>query len=126
MESWVAALKALSVYGFPGNVRELENILERAVAMCDNGRIEVDDLRLPESSVGESASALKTGSATSTGANATDAGGSANLIDYIDNLERDAIVKALEECRYNKTKAAGKLGITFRALRYKLKKLGVE
>jgi two-component system response regulator PilR (NtrC family) len=48
------------------------------------------------------------------------------LDDYISNLERNAIIKALEESRYNKTAAARKLGITFRALRYKLKKLGID
>ncbi|MBK6435566.1 MAG: sigma-54-dependent Fis family transcriptional regulator [Rhodanobacteraceae bacterium] len=121
------ALKALMLYGFPGNVRELENILERAVAMCEDNRIEVDDLRLPEPSCADTASALDALKATSRGgASATDASGTANLVDYIDSLERDAIVKALEECRYNKTKAATKLGITFRALRYKLKKLEIE
>ena len=50
----------------------------------------------------------------------------ADLPDYIERMERDVIVKALEECRYNKTRAAAKLGITFRALRYKLKKLGID
>ena len=49
-----------------------------------------------------------------------------DLLDYIERMERDVIMKALEECRYNKTKAAAKLGITFRALRYKLKKLGID
>ena len=48
------------------------------------------------------------------------------MTDFIEQVERDAIVKALEECRYNKTRAAAKLGITFRALRYKLKKLGID
>ncbi len=129
-----AASRALVNYAFPGNVRELENILERAIALCENNRIEVDDLRLPEigprESLPSSASATTTGSTVTTSlppANATtDAGAKPNLVDYIDSLERDAIVKALEECRYNKTKAAAKLGITFRALRYKLKKLEIE
>jgi two-component system response regulator PilR (NtrC family) len=125
-----AALKAMMNYAFPGNVRELENILERAVAMCENNRIEVDDLRLPEAPVLDAGGATRgtaaprpTEAAT---AAAGAAGGAPNLVDYIDSLERDAIVKALEECRYNKTKAAAKLGITFRALRYKLKKLGID
>jgi two-component system response regulator PilR (NtrC family) len=53
-------------------------------------------------------------------------GGGVGLDDYISNIERDAIIKALKETRYNKTAAARKLGITFRALRYKLKKLGID
>lgn len=121
------ALKLLLAYRFPGNVRELENILERAVAMCDHGSIEVDDLRLPESSPDAPPNTpLKVQSATIPSAPEAASGSPPNLVDYIDTLERDAIVKALEECRYNKTKAAGKLGITFRALRYKLKKLGID
>jgi two-component system response regulator PilR (NtrC family) len=56
----------------------------------------------------------------------SNAAGDGGLDDYISNLERTAIVKALEESRYNKTAAARKLGITFRALRYKLKKLGID
>ena len=132
-----AALNALMAYRFPGNVRELENILERAVAMCENGRIEVDDLRLPDNTpageVGSSSAApvqpapsLKADTPPPPSRAEAPAGTPANLVDYIDSLERDAIVRALEECRYNKTKAAAKLGITFRALRYKLKKLGIE
>jgi two-component system response regulator PilR (NtrC family) len=122
-----AALKTLASYGFPGNVRELENILERAVAMCEHNRIEVDDLRLPDDTSNAAAPiALKPGTAAPLPHAETPAATAPNLVDYIDNLERDAIVKALEECRYNKTKAAAKLGITFRALRYKLKKLGIE
>jgi len=118
------ALEALAAYGFPGNVRELENILERAVAMCEHSRIEIDDLRLPTPAPIATPAAPVAVAPVAAATMAAPSG--ANLVDYIDNLERDAIVKALEECRYNKTKAAAKLGITFRALRYKLKKLGVE
>jgi two-component system response regulator PilR (NtrC family) len=122
-----AALKALMAYRFPGNVRELENILERAVAMCDHGCIEVDDLRLPDHLPEANPPApLKAPPASLPSALEAAPGAPPNLVDYIDTLERDAIVKALEECRYNKTKAAAKLGITFRALRYKLKKLGID
>jgi len=121
-----AALKALMGYNFPGNVRELENILERAIAMCEDNRIEIDDLRLPDTGTIEIAAPLKGAPPTALAPSAASPGSAANLVDYIDNLERDAIVKALEECRYNKTKAAAKLGITFRALRYKLKKLEIE
>ncbi|MBI2396774.1 MAG: sigma-54-dependent Fis family transcriptional regulator [Xanthomonadales bacterium] len=121
-----AALKALTAYNFPGNVRELENILERAIAMCENNRIEIEDLRLPDTTAPEPPPPLKGAPPALRAASAEPPGSASNLVDYIDNLERDAIVKALEECRYNKTKAAAKLGITFRALRYKLKKLGID
>jgi two-component system response regulator PilR (NtrC family) len=121
-----AALAALESYDFPGNVRELENILERAVAMCDGENIDAADLMLPQRGPRQAQAhdaAPAAGSAPSSPAAARAEG---SLDDYISNLERTAIVKALEESRYNKTAAARKLGITFRALRYKLKKLGID
>lgn len=119
-----ASLQALEAYEFPGNVRELENVLERAMAMCDGSSIEPDDLMLPQNAprLHQQASPQQTGGTPAAPATATDGG----LDDYISNIERTAIVKALEESRYNKTAAARKLGITFRALRYKLKKLGID
>ncbi|HVB83553.1 MAG TPA: sigma-54 dependent transcriptional regulator [Rhodanobacteraceae bacterium] len=121
------ALKALLDYTFPGNVRELENILERAVAMCENGSIEVADLMLnaraaasPGSGAGNDEDEDDTGDGNGAAA------GSVGLDDYISNLEREKIMQALLETRYNKTAAAKRLGITFRALRYKLKKLGID
>jgi len=113
------ALSALLAYGFPGNVRELENVLERAVALCEANTIKPDDLRLVPASA-QKAAALP--------AEADEDGGDGDggLEGYISNLEREAIEKALLETRYNKTAAAKKLGITFRALRYKLKKLGID
>lgn len=105
-----AALHALSTYAFPGNVRELENILERAQALCESDNIDVDDLQLPERD-----SALS-----------GDAGNVQSLEPFLETRERDAIRKALEETRYNKTAAARRLGITFRALRYRLDKLGID
>jgi two-component system response regulator PilR (NtrC family) len=122
-----AARDALAAYDFPGNVRELENVLERAMAMCDGNTIEAVDLMLPQRSarvVGTEPLAGATATASAPAAAA--AGADGGLDDYISNLERTAIVKALEESRYNKTAAARKLGITFRALRYKLKKLGID
>ena len=97
------------------------------MAMCDGNIIEPADLMLPAHGVrlgGEPAPAVEAagGSALPPAPSATSGG----LDDYINNLERNAIVKALEESRYNKTAAARKLGITFRALRYKLKKLGID
>jgi two-component system response regulator PilR (NtrC family) len=115
------ARSALEAYDFPGNVRELENILERATAMCDGERIAAADLMLPQRQARpEAPGAIPAAPAPLP---TTAAGG---LDDYINNLERTAIMKALEESRYNKTAAAKKLGITFRALRYKLKKLGID
>ena len=122
--------RRLSGYPFPGNVRELENILERAVALCDGGVITDADLYLPQSSPLASpvASPIAQGSAAPAVPVAESAGRAPSepLTDFIEQVEREAIMKALEECRYNKTRAAAKLGITFRALRYKLKKLGID
>ena len=102
-------------------MRELENILERAVALCDGNVIRAADLRLPRRDAG--------GEATPPAQPAAERGRrptcrNAPLENYIDGLEREDI-HALEE-RYNKTAAAKRLGITFRALRYRLKKLGID
>jgi two-component system response regulator PilR (NtrC family) len=116
------ALSALLAYAFPGNVRELENVLERAVALCEANTIKPDDLRLVPASA-QRAAALPAEIEDDGGESLDGDGG---LEGYISNLEREAIEKALLETRYNKTAAAKKLGITFRALRYKLKKLGID
>src|SRR5688572_11441767 len=121
---------ALTAYPFPGNVRELENILERAVALCEGHRIEVADLYLPQvdSLIGQEADVpLKAvlAAPAQAAAGLVGADGTA-LPEAIGQMERDTIQKALEANRYNKTKTAAQLGITFRALRYKLKKLGME
>ncbi len=107
-----AAVEALQGYPFPGNVRELENILERAITLCEGETIQPDDLQLPDSR----------------GDNNPEAGiGDARPLEpWLEDLEKEAIVKALEKTRYNKTAAAKLLGISFRALRYRLKKLGIE
>ena len=110
------AVETLSSYRFPGNVRELENVLERALTLCTDDTIDVDDLQLrsEESDRDEPAQRLA----------AADANGS--LGSQLEDIERDAIVKALEQTRYNKTAAAKLLGISFRALRYRIKKLGID
>ncbi|MDQ2972050.1 MAG: sigma-54 dependent transcriptional regulator, partial [Pseudomonadota bacterium] len=115
------ALESLIEYDFPGNVRELENILERAVALCEHGVVEVADLMLnPSRRVREEDEDYDEDDEESGGSDGVP------LDDYISNVEREAILKALKETRYNKTAAAKKLGITFRALRYKLKKLAID
>jgi two-component system response regulator PilR (NtrC family) len=116
------ALNALRHYPFPGNVRELENILERAVALCEGTSIGLADLRLPvvQQAHGETFSQPGIGLP-----NTVPAIGD-HLPDALEQIERASIEKALIANRYNKTKAAAQLGITFRALRYKLKKLGME
>ena len=125
------ALAALMVYPFPGNVRELENILERAMALADGDVIAAEDLALPavEPLQGGLPAAEPAAPATtlaSSSSVAVSASGGAALPSYIEDLERKAIEEALLANRYNKTKAAAALGITFRALRYKLKKLGID
>jgi len=120
------AKQALDDYDFPGNVRELENILERAMAMCEGDTITPADLMLPQRAPRQPAAAPFAAGPAPAATEAPASPGSVPLDDYISNLERSAIIKALEESRYNKTAAARKLGITFRALRYKLKKLGID
>ncbi len=112
------ALQALLSYDFPGNVRELENILERATALCEANCIEREDLRLASDT-----SALQPRNATSS---ATPALGEQGLEDYLAEVERQVITQALEATRWNRTAAARQLGISFRALRYRLEKLGLD
>ncbi len=104
------ALEKLEAYHFPGNVRELENILERAVTLCEDEQIRPADLHLPRARTG--------------GEPEEPSGG--QLEDYLSHKEKEVIMNALEQTRWNKTAAAKLLGISFRQLRYRLKKLGVE
>ncbi len=118
-----SALTALQQYSFPGNVRELENILERAMTLCEGDTIQAEDLMLPSDN-GTSNDTARAINLPEPGE--LPIGSDMPLEDYLDSIEKDAIVKALEQTRYNKTAAAKLLGITFRALRYRLKKLGLE
>jgi len=106
------AMAALEAYSFPGNVRELENILERAITLSTSGEVRASDIQLRPTP----------GSAVAGGGSST----SGALGDHLEDIERDAIVKALEQTRFNKTAAAKALGMSFRALRYRIKKLGIE
>ncbi len=110
----VEAVEALRRYDYPGNVRELENVLERALALSGGEAIGADDLNLTPAVREEAAS----------GAGVSPEGRS--LPEYLDELERAAIQDALEKTRYNKTAAARLLGITFRALRYRMERLGMN
>jgi two-component system, NtrC family, response regulator PilR len=111
------ALQVLENYAFPGNVRELENVLERAVTLCAAGIITADNIKVRAT--------VRPPTEAPVAAAAPAAGGGA-LGDQLEDIERDAIVKALEKTRYNKTAAAKLLGMSFRALRYRIKKLGIE
>lgn len=104
------ALRALELYSFPGNVRELENILERATALSSGDDVQAEDLQLapeesPEELVGR---------------------GSETLDDYLNRLEKHAILDALQKTGNNRTAAARLLGVTFRSLRYRVERLGIE
>ena len=108
-----SAYQSLQEYDFPGNVRELENILERAVTLSDGHNITPEDLQLPDTHKRDEA--------------LSDPVKDKKKLDtYLDDVEKQMIIDALEESRWNKTKAAKKLGLTLRALRYRLEKLGLD
>jgi two-component system response regulator PilR (NtrC family) len=106
------ALGQLREYDFPGNVRELENVLERALALTAGGEIEAKDLQLAPTRIAPAeAPAERSG---------------LPLQERLDTVERKAILNALEQTHYNRTAAAKLLGITFRALRYRMERLGIK
>ena len=136
-------LRYLETYAFPGNVRELENLLERALAFSNGEVVNVEDLGLrpvlAEAAVSERAApepapaadggdarALVEAGGGPGAARGTDDGIPRSLPDYLDHVERLAIERALERTRYNRTAAARLLGITFRALRYRMQRLGIR
>jgi len=105
------ALAELMRYDFPGNVRELENVLERSVALASGAEITAADLQLARQPAD---------------AQSPDVDDTLPLQERLDAIERKAILQALEQTRYNRTAAAKLLGITFRALRYRMERLGIN
>jgi two-component system response regulator PilR (NtrC family) len=105
------ALRALQDYSFPGNVRELENVIERALTMCSGGVIEKQDLLLVPVEHGRSDNQSLSSKYP--------------LPDYLDRVEKQALLEALEQTGFNRTAAAKLLGLTFRTMRYRMERLGI-
>ena len=116
------ALEALLQYNFPGNVRELENILQRAATLCEDNAIQASNLEFISPPSSDPASESK----NSDLGDGVEIGEGFSLEKHLESIEIEAIEKALEETRWNKTAAAKKLGMSFRSLRYRLKKLGLD
>ncbi len=103
------ALNKIYNHPFPGNIRQLENTIEHAMALCDEGTIELEHLNLPEPS-----------------SMPLEMAENQSLEEYLEQIERQIITQALEDTHWNRTAAAKKLGLSFRAMRYRLRKLGID
>ena len=121
-ELTAGASNKLAAYHYPGNVRELENILERAVALSGEAPIAAEDIMIQQATAAAAQHEVGSVPAAPSAAPA----GVDGLGDQLESVERSAIIQALEETRYNKTAAAKQLGLTLRALRYRIQKLGIE
>tara|TARA_R110000851_G_scaffold181511_2_gene330053 strand:- start:571179 stop:572528 length:1350 start_codon:yes stop_codon:yes gene_type:complete len=111
------AMAAIRQHTFPGNVRELENILERAFTLCNGSTITARDLQLPN----HSTVAFAPGNSTE-----SDVSSFGSIDDYLGSIEKELLLKALEKNRWNKTATARELGISFRQMRYKLQKFDLD
>lgn len=120
------AIDALLEYNFPGNVRELENILQRASALCEENTIQASNLEFISARSSKPAANVAIDLPTTNIDDGVEIGKDFSLEKHLESIEIEAIEKALEETRWNKTAAAKKLGMSFRSLRYRLKKLGLD
>jgi two-component system response regulator PilR (NtrC family) len=123
------AMDALQAYSFPGNVRELENILQRAATLCEDNLIDefnLEFIRTPGNSPEPEAEASVQTTTEPAPAGGVEITEDFSLEKHLEAIEIEAIEKALKETRWNKTAAAKKLGMSFRSLRYRLKKLGLD
>jgi two-component system response regulator PilR (NtrC family) len=121
------AVQVLREHPFPGNVRELENVLERAMTLCENNRIDVQDLGLSVPTPSERPLAAEPESAGTVPVVPLPAALPGGPLDEVlETVEKETILRALEEARWNKTQAAKKLGLSFGALRYRMQKLGLD
>jgi two-component system response regulator PilR (NtrC family) len=116
-----SAMKTLEQYTYPGNVRELENTLERALTLCDGKEIQEEHLRLQTDTLPKAATATTLETCTS-----PERPLGQPLEEFLQDIERQEILKALDATHWNRTAAAKKLGMTFRSLRYRLKKLDLD
>jgi two-component system response regulator PilR (NtrC family) len=111
------AVSALQQYSFPGNVRELENVIERALALCEHNVISTGDLHLSPCDIDISTPTTEESKLPT---------GKYSLPDYLDEVERQALLAALELTNFNRTAAAKRLGLTFRTMRYRMERLGIK